>query len=237
MTAPRRAAEGRLDSRPSLAPVAGPLPPGLHELDLDGAAPAALLVPPGEPVARPLLLFLHGAGGHAQQSLEAVGDLAAARGVAVLAPTAVDRTWDLLVGGLGRDVALLDAALARVAERLPVSRTAIGGFSDGASYGLSLGLANGDLFDAVLAFAPGFAAPPARVGTPAVWICHGTQDRVLPVERCGRRVQAALRAEGYAVTYEEFDGGHVVTPALVRGALEWWLAGPPAPASRPSGAG
>jgi phospholipase/carboxylesterase len=207
--------------------VAEPFGPGVHELDLGMPTPTALVVPPGEPAARPLLVFFHGAGGDGQQSLDAVGGLAAARGVAVLAPTSVGRTWDLLAGGLGSDVAVLDAGLGRVAERLAVSRTAVAGFSDGASYALSLGLANGELFDAVLAFAPGFMAPPARVGRPTVWICHGAQDRVLPVDRCGRRVARELLAEGYAVTYEEFGGGHEVRPALVRGALEWWLAGPP----------
>src|SRR3712207_8603556 len=39
-------------------------------------------------------------------------------------------------------------------------------------------LANGDLFDTVLAFSPGFAAPPSRRGRPRVWVSHGTGDRV-----------------------------------------------------------
>jgi phospholipase/carboxylesterase len=135
----------------------------------------------------------------------------------------VGRTWDLLTGGLGRDVAVLDDALARVADGLAVSRVALGGFSDGASYALSLGLANGDLFEALLAFSPGFAAPPGHTGRPRIWISHGTADRVLPVERCGRRVSRDLAAAGYDVTYDEFDGGHVVTPGLVTAALDTWL--------------
>jgi phospholipase/carboxylesterase len=108
---------------------------------------------------------------------------------------------------------------------LPVTSCAIGGFSDGASYALSLGLANGDLFDAVLAFAPGFAAPPGRQGTPRILIRHGTRDRVLPVERCGRRVAGGLARAGYEVSYEEFDGGHAVPRDLPPAALRWWLAG------------
>ena len=46
-----------------------------------------------------------------------------------------------------------------------------------------------------------------------------------PVDRCGRRVAGDLRDDGYDVTYEEFTGGHVVTPELVTAALDWWLAG------------
>jgi predicted esterase len=140
----------------------------------------------------------------------------------VLATTSTASTWDLIAGGLGRDVAVLDAALERTFATAPVSRVALGGFSDGASYALSIGLANGDLVDGVLAFSPGFAAPPTRRGRPRVWISHGTGDRVLPVDRCGRRVARELRAAGYEVGYEEFDGGHEVVPALARQALEAW---------------
>jgi predicted esterase len=151
-----------------------------------------------------------------------VGDLAAAREVLVLAPSSAASTWALIAGGLGRDVAVLDAALTEVAAGNEVDRMAVGGFSDGASYALSLGLANGDLFEGVLAFSPGFYAPPRRVGTPLVWMSHGTGDRVLPVDRCGRPVSRELAAEGYDVTYDEFDGGHVITPELVAAALDRW---------------
>ncbi|WP_245177447.1 phospholipase [Geodermatophilus sp. DF01-2] len=171
-------------------------------------------------------MFFHGAGGTAAQSLAAVGDLAAARGALVLAPSSVASTWDLVAGGLGRDVAVLDAALEQVFARQPITRVAFGGFSDGASYALSLGLANGDLAEAVLAFSPGFASPPRRVGRPRVWIAHGSADRVLPVERCGRRLARALGAADYDVTYEEFDGGHVVRHQDVTAALTTWLGAP-----------
>jgi phospholipase/carboxylesterase len=220
---PRPATGGRLSTRPSPAPRNRPLPAGVHSLDLGRGADTLLAVPPGAPEPRPLLVFFHGAGGTGAQSLAAVGGLMTGRGVLLLATSAVDRTWDLLVGGLGPDVAVLDAALAEVAVRAAVSRTAVGGFSDGASYALSLGVANGDLFDAVLAFSPGFVAPAGREGRPRIWISHGTHDRVLPVDRCGRRVARDLSAAGYDVTYEEFDGGHVVPPGLVPGALDWWL--------------
>jgi phospholipase/carboxylesterase len=76
-------------------------------------------------------------------------------------------------------------------------------------------VANGHLIEQVLAFSPGFVAPLQPVGQPRVWVSHGTGDVVLPVQLCGRKVVAQLRARGYEVEYVEFDGGHVVTPGLV----------------------
>jgi phospholipase/carboxylesterase len=218
----REAADGRLESRPSTTPPGRPFPVGVTSLDMGGRAEALVAVPDGNG-PRPLLVFCHGAGGTAAQGLVTVGEAATARGVLVLATSSVARTWDLIAGGLGRDVAVLDAALDQVFGAHPVSRVAIGGFSDGASYALSLGLTNGDLLDAVLGFSPGFVAAPAHRGSPRVWISHGTGDRVLPVDRCGRRVSRELAAVGYDVTYEEFDGGHVVPPDLVAAALDSWL--------------
>jgi phospholipase/carboxylesterase len=218
-----RAADGRLDARPSPAPDGPPLLPGTSALDLGAGAEALIAVPAGTPEG--LLVFFHGAGGSAADSLRTVGDLATAHGVAVLAPTSVAGTWDLIASRLGPDVAVLDTALERALGALPVGRIALGGFSDGGSYALSLGVANGDLAEAVLAFSPGFVAAPGRYGRPRMWVAHGTDDRVLPVARCGRRVAAELRTDGYDVRYEEFAGGHVVRPDLVTAALDWWLTG------------
>ena len=123
--------------------------------------------------------------------------------------------------GFGPDVRRIDRVLQEVLAAYPVAGMLIGGFSDGASYALSIGLINGDAFDSVLAFSPGFAAPLVTHGTPRVFISHGAADRVLPVDRCSRRLVPRLRALGYATTYAEFDGGHEVPRAIVRRAVDW----------------
>ena len=41
-----------------------------------------------------------------------------------------------------------------------------------------------------------------------------------------RRLAQQLGADGYDVTYEEFDGGHVVRPGDVTAALALWLGEP-----------
>jgi phospholipase/carboxylesterase len=194
-----------------------------------GAAPgdrALLHVPPGARAGVPaaLLVLLHGAGGSAAATLELVRAAADAANAIVLAPQSAGRTWDMIERGFGPDVERIDAALAHVFGRLAVdpARIALAGFSDGASYALSLGLGNGDLVTHLIAFSPGFVAPPEARGRPRIFVSHGSEDRVLPIGRCGRRVVARLRGAGYDVTYEEFDGGHTVPAAIAQAALAWF---------------
>ena len=221
--APRTHADGRLRSRPAQDPGPDRAEAGLLPLDAVGLPDHLLLVPPGRRPPGPLVVWFHGAGGHASSSAPGLATVAAATGTLVLLPSAARSTWDLLTGGVGPDAAALDAALEHVFATHAVTSVAMAGFSDGASYALSLGLANGDLAEAVLAFSPGFAAPPERVGRPRIWVAHGTADTVLPVDRCGRRVVGLLERQRYDVRYEEFDGGHVVRPDLLAQAFAWWL--------------
>jgi phospholipase/carboxylesterase len=218
------ARRGRLLSRPA-GPVRAAPAAGVRPLGLAGRRDGLLMVPEGAvretPRCMPLLLWLHGAGGTARGALRLIEPQARAAGVALLVPESRGPTWDVITGDYGPDVAFLDAALDRTFAEVPVdpARLAIGGFSDGASYALSLGLANGDLFRWILAFSPGFAAPPDTLGRPGIYVSHGAADGVLPVERCSRRLVPRLRRSGYTVRYEEFDGGHVVPDTVATEAL------------------
>ena len=214
----------RLSSRPRTdAPAL--LEPGLGPLGLGGARDGQLYVPESAAGrASPLVVLLHGAGSSSSSAMPLLTGLAAEHGLVLLAPDSRDSTWDVIRGGFGPDVGFIDAALEHVFARWPVdpARVAIGGFSDGASYALSLGIGNGELFTHVIAFSPGFAAPAGRAGRPRVFMTHGTDDRVLPIDRCSRRLVPLLEAGDYDVTYEEFDGGHTVPPELVRRAIAWF---------------
>ena len=217
--------EGRLRARPGKA--TGPAPVGLQPLMLGAARESYLYVPAGYRTERlaPLVLLLHGAGGHARQGLDLLRTLADATGVILLAPASRERTWDLLVGRrYGPDATMIDRALEQTFSRYAIDpeRGAIGGFSDGASYALSLGLTNGDLFTPVLAFSPGFMAPARRRGSPRVFVSHGTRDGVLPIERCSRKVVPQLSRADYEVRYREFDGGHTIPPEIALEALSWF---------------
>jgi predicted esterase len=175
----------------------------------------------------PLVVLLHGAGANSRDIMPSLRDLADAAGLILLAPTSREYTWDVIVGGYGPDMEGIDRVLESVFSRYAVDpgRIAVGGFSDGASYALSLGITNGDLFGHVLAFSPGFMAPAAQVGFPRVFVSHGAHDTVLPVDRCSRRIVPELERAGYDVRYREFEGGHVVPPEIGREAVNWFAAG------------
>src|SRR3712207_5711951 len=172
----------------------------------------------------PYTTLFRSAGGNGQHGLSLLLDLADEAGLILLAPESRRQTWDVLMDGYGADVDYIDRALARTFERYAVdpARLAIGGFSDGASYALSLGITNGDLFTHVIAFSPGFMAPAAQRGEPRLYIAHGTRDEVLPIDYCSRRIIPQARRAGYDLRYHEFDGPHTVPPEIAREALDWF---------------
>jgi predicted esterase len=187
-----------------------------------GAPPAEVYVPEHggrEPLR--LVVMFHGAGGVAQSALGRLRGEAESHRLLLLAPKSAGSTWDVLTGGYGPDLRSLDRLLAEVAAAYALRGWTIGGFSDGASYALSLGIGNGDVFDSVVAFSPGFEASGVTNGRPRFFVSHGTADPVLPIARCSRRIVPALQDAGYDVTYEEFDGGHTVPDAIQRQAVDW----------------
>jgi predicted esterase len=133
-------------------------------------------------------------------------------GFALLVPESRGRTWDAIMSDFGPDRDFIDQALDSAWSKVAIDPARIGvvGFSDGATYALAMGLANGDLFDGIAAFSPGFLIPVENVGKPPIFISHGRQDSILPIDSCSRRIVPALQRAGYAVTYREFDGDHEV---------------------------
>jgi phospholipase/carboxylesterase len=227
------AVQGRFVTRPAAShPRAdSAAPPGLRELSVDTGRAALLYLPVGYRAdrPRPLVVMLHGAGGNPRRVLSFVTSLADSVGVILLAPQSAGITWDVIRGRrYGPDVAFIDRVLAHVLARYAVDtmRLAIGGFSDGATYALSLGITNGDLFTHVIAFSPGFMVPAAQRGAPRLFVSHGTKDRILSIDACSRRIVRRVRDAGYDVIYREFEGGHTVPPGIAQEAFDWLTAKP-----------
>jgi phospholipase/carboxylesterase len=220
----RAPSNGRLTARPGR--VTTPFDPGTHTLAVGGTRDALLFVPasyrPGTPA--PLVLALHGATGSAAGALRANQEVAERRGVVVLAPSSNGMTWDAIRGDFDDDLALINRALGEAFRQCAIDpkRVAVSGFSDGATYAVSLGLINGELFPHVMAYSAGFIIDGPRQGKPRIFLSHGRQDTILPIDRCGRRIAAELKRDGYAVQLEEFDGGHTVPAGMVETAMTWW---------------
>lgn len=215
----------RLDAHPSRTKPA--FPPGRNWLGLSPERDSMLYVPEGlkddEPVA--LLVMFHGAGGFPGKVLPFLEAHADRHRFLVLAPQSLHPTWDLVIGGNGPDLERLNLALAEVALRYRIDprRFGFAGFSDGASYSLSIGVTNGDIVSHVIAFSGGFMSVIVQHGAPPVFIAHGLIDEQLPIETSGRANAERLKAAGYDVEYVEFNGLHAIQPPIVELAVEFFL--------------
>ncbi len=133
----------------------------------------------------------------------------------------------------GYDYLAINRALEEAFARCAIdrSRIAIGGFSDGASYALSLGLANGDVFSYIVACSPGFIvraqargrSGPRGVEVPLIYIAHGLSDNVLPIASTSRIFVSSLRKNGYNVEFDEFSGGHHASRQVADQAMSWLI--------------
>ncbi len=125
--------EARLHARPR--PPARHGPNGLQVLPVEGERDSHLYVSPpvSDRSARPLMVLLHGAGGHTRHGLGLLKPLVDRHGVILLAPASSTYTWDVVVDRYGEDVRRIDSASGTCsratgstpgASRSPVSRTA-----------------------------------------------------------------------------------------------------------------
>jgi phospholipase/carboxylesterase len=98
---------------------------------------------------------------------------------------------------------------------VPLSRTILGGFSQGGAMTLDVGLT---LPLAGLICLSGYLhpsiSPVAGSALPPVLIVHGTQDTIVPVSAAVRS-RDSLTAWGAQVQYREFNMGHEILPEVV----------------------
>src|SRR5215218_5128901 len=213
---------GRLQTRHS--PATERTAPGTYPLGLRRDRDGVLHLPPqySHDTPIPLVLLLHGAGGAGARVAQRFQPYADELGIAFVAPDSTGVSWDRN-DRLKSDVEFIDRALTVAFRRVNTTpeRVRIGGFSDGASYSLSVGLTNGDLFARILALSPGFFDSAQERGKPAIYITHGTNDEILPIDRTSRRIVPMLQRAGFPVEYHEFDGKHETPPEICRPGFQW----------------
>jgi len=173
----------------------------------------------------PLAIFLHSGGGSATDWSRIYSECEKHRMI-LLAPESRGRTWDAIEGEFGPDVRFLDSLLRYLFDRCSIDTDRIGlfGFSDGATYSLSLGPSNGDLFTHLVAFSPGGSqlVEPV-VGSPKILVVHGKDDRVLPVSISSNIVVPTFQIDGYDISYCEFEGGHEIQQDILEESLNWFM--------------
>jgi phospholipase/carboxylesterase len=220
---------GELSARPSV-PAGTTIGAGRHRL-----RDAALYVPETirADTPAPFLLLLHGAGGKGDDMIRRFKPQADRRGIILLAPNSAELTWDVALSmghrgsppGFGRDIKRIDVLLNDAFARVNVDpqRVAVAGFSDGASTALSIGVRNVELFPATLAFSAGGIVPHWAGASGRVFFSHGTKDPILPIAIARDSLAPELRATGFDVTFETFDGGHELPNPVLERAMSWWL--------------
>lgn len=221
-------AQGRLTAKPGKVASEQIASPGLHSLGLDRKRDGLIYIPPGynPAIPTPLAVMLHGAGGDAEHGMSLIRHLADEANIILLAPISRGGSWDIIsFDRFGPDIASINQALVDTFTRynIDATRLAIGGFSDGASYALSVGLSNGDLFSHIIAFSPGFYYITEANGKLPIFISHGTFDDILPIGSCSRRIVPRLQKQGYDIIYHEFDGPHVIPAHISLEAVKWFL--------------
>ncbi|NJP09995.1 MAG: alpha/beta hydrolase [Leptolyngbyaceae cyanobacterium RU_5_1] len=97
---------------------------------------------------------------------------------------------------------------------IPLSKTILGGFSQGGAMTLDVGVR---LSIAGLMVLSGYLHAPLQpqLSTfPPVLVVHGKQDTVVPLASA-HQVQTSLHSLGVAVHYQEYDMGHEIQPIVL----------------------
>ncbi len=102
----------------------------------------------------------------------------------------------------------------------------IGGFSQGGGMTLRYGLLHPETFAGLIVLSGAFrnrdeteAALPAQRDQ-KIFIAHGTNDQVLPVEQ-GRDTRDFLVGAGYSPAYYEYEMAHEISHGVVRDLVPW----------------
>lgn len=196
---------------------------GISDDDRDGTLYVPKSYKAGVPM--PVLMMLHGLAGSGESS-RGMFPLAEEFGVVIIAPESRGLTWGQSIPGFDDDVHYLGPAYRHVASILDLDsdHVALGGVSDGAGYALSMGLAYGDSFKHVIVLSGGLMVPFRKQGKPRLFFAHGINDTQMPIDLAARTFVPRLKAEGYDVTYHEYQGGHRVPPTEIREAFKWFVA-------------
>jgi len=207
---------------------------GENRLNFGGDRDGILYIPNSydSTKAMPLLVFLHGAGGSISNYKKIYND-AENFGTIVLLIDSRERTWDIIFnrvekkwGKFDSDAKFLERAMRYTFNHCLIDskKIALAGFSDGASYALSLGVLNGELFTHIIAVAPGFVKHfDSFIKKPKIYITHGREDKMLSMSLSKKHIVPYLETKNYDITYVEHDKGHLLNAEIIGKFFDWFL--------------
>ena len=144
----------------------------------------------------------------------------------LLSVQSVGRTWtQRKPNDREADVANIKTAIEGLSSTTSIDAhlIAVMGFSDGASYALSVGMAYPELFRTIVAFSPGYAFAPSKLDTKQrIFISHSRRDPILPADNTREMVKGLQRA-GFQPEVHWFNGGHEIDPQLKAAAFDFAL--------------
>ncbi|MDI9227982.1 hypothetical protein QMZ20_18610 [Serratia bockelmannii] len=206
--------------------------PSMHEPDTSAVKRypltlsdySASLSPPSlkSSAPAPLVIFFHGAGGEDAGALAQLHNLSETFRFILFAPRSGADSWDLLRGGWGEDADAVVRQLAWLKNRYKIDdkHIVMAGFSDGASYALSLGGRCAEVTHSV-AWSPGFYL--GNVTGKNIFISHADNDRVLPYCMT-QRMARELEVNNNNLIFRFHQAGHSVPGTFVEDALHYCLA-------------
>ncbi len=210
-----------------------PSPTGFVHVE-NGASRGVLLTPDEIDPERnyALVTVLHGAGRQDEGLAKVYRDEPQKRDAFFFIPRSTGPTWDLITGQERPDLDFLAFACDLIYRRYPIDpgRQALFGYSDGASYALSVGLSNPGIFRAIMGWAAGFCVLDAEAPEePKPWVLleYGTHDQVFPFERIALPMRKQLEGRGYPLEFRVDEGGKHWPPTdFQHEALDWFFSEP-----------
>jgi len=197
-----------------------------------------------------LLIGLHGNGGNPEQILEVMNNTLKKEPVILAAPQGAYPNFSQLRGQhysweiqtrnrelwkIGDPLAIenLYEVIRVIKGKYPISEVYILGFSQGAAYAFLSGFKYAETVAGIISIGGLFPETDTEFSMLKekeiengkklrVFIAQGNHDPLLPVG-LGAKTAAKLKKYGYEVEYQEYEGGHEISPELLKKIYSWMI--------------